>query len=130
MTGLLLTAVSGELQGELFAFPGKTSVVIGRGRECDLRLADVTVSRRHCSLDIVPAGVWVRDLESLNGTFVNGLRLRHPGREVEPCLSCRRLIDGDELSLGENAFLVRLIPQEEEAANPVFATEPLVAAVA
>ena len=49
--------------------------LVGSGPACAIRLADATVSRRHCELDLVEAGVRVRDLGSRNGTFVDGVRV-------------------------------------------------------
>lgn len=50
-------------------------LLIGRGDDCDLVLADTHVSRRHSSLSVVDGAVWLRDLASANGTFVNGERV-------------------------------------------------------
>ena len=49
-------------------------VVIGRSRECDLQLADANVSRRHAELRQEGATYWIVDLDSTNGTAVNGRR--------------------------------------------------------
>jgi len=51
-------------------------VVIGRSRSCDVTIAAPYVSQRHAK---VVAGVAVIDLESTNGTFISGERLRHGG---------------------------------------------------
>jgi len=50
-------------------------VLVGQGPACELRLADREVSRRHASLELVPGGVRIRDLESKNGTFVGSVRV-------------------------------------------------------
>jgi hypothetical protein len=64
-------------------------LVIGRSSGCQLVLADDTVSRRHAEL-FVEEGRWLlRDLDSSNGTWVNGRRIVEA--EVRP---------GDELHLG------------------------------
>ncbi len=49
--------------------------LVGSGPACAICLVDATVSRRHCELDLVEAGVRVRDLGSRNGTFVDGVRV-------------------------------------------------------
>jgi DNA-binding NtrC family response regulator len=48
-------------------------IVIGTHPSCDLALADEAVSRFHCELAIVDGHVIIADLESTNGTFVDGL---------------------------------------------------------
>jgi ABC-type multidrug transport system ATPase subunit/ABC-type multidrug transport system permease subunit len=57
------------------------SWVIGSGPASDLRVAEPTVSGRHCRLSRKGAGFTVEDLGSTNGTFVNGKRLT-PGEPV------------------------------------------------
>jgi hypothetical protein len=49
---------------------------IGRDTSCDLALADMTVSRRHAQLERTTGGWLLTDLESTNGTRVNGWRVR------------------------------------------------------
>jgi hypothetical protein len=49
---------------------------IGRDASCDLAIADMTVSRRHAQLERTPEGWLLSDLESTNGTRVNGWRVR------------------------------------------------------
>jgi hypothetical protein len=62
---------------------------IGRGDDNDVVLADPSVSRAHAEIETDAAGPLVRDLESTNGTAVNGRRIR-----------AERLRDGDELAFG------------------------------
>ena len=49
---------------------------IGRDASCDLAIADMTVSRLHAQLERTPDGWLLSDLESTNGTRVNGWRVR------------------------------------------------------
>ena len=59
----------GALQPEA----GRT--LIGRSPECEIFLDDVTVSRRHAELERVGDMFTIRDLGSLNGTYVNRRRI-------------------------------------------------------
>jgi|HubBroStandDraft_3_1064219.scaffolds.fasta_scaffold57092_2 adenylate cyclase len=66
--------------------PGRV-LVVGRAEDCDLPLADSTVSRRHAELEAAgAAGLRVRDLGSSNGTFLDGQRvdegLARPGCRI------------------------------------------------
>jgi len=54
----------------------KGSIVIGRSKDCDIRLADPNVSRRHAELRQEGAAYWILDLGSTNGLTVNGRRQR------------------------------------------------------
>ena len=49
---------------------------IGRDASCDLAISDMTVSRQHAQLERTPDGWLLSDLESTNGTRVNGWRVR------------------------------------------------------
>jgi two-component system response regulator AtoC len=59
----------------LFHLPRNGSIVIGRGDEADLSLADEAVSRRHARVVVSSGEVRVTDLDSHNGTRVNGERI-------------------------------------------------------
>jgi two-component system, NtrC family, response regulator GlrR len=50
-------------------------VVVGTDADCDLRLADAAVSRRQFEVRLTPGGHVLRDLESTNGTVVEGMRV-------------------------------------------------------
>jgi FhaA, N-terminal domain/FHA domain len=66
-----------------------TRVVLGRSRACDVRVNDLNVSRRHAELRQEGATYWIVDLDSMNGTVVNGQRVER-----------ERLRDGDTITLG------------------------------
>lgn len=67
-------------------------VVIGRGKDCNLRVLSNDVSRRHCQLVIGESGVAVRDLGSGNGTLINS-QITEPNVDTE-------LISGDLIQIG------------------------------
>jgi hypothetical protein len=73
------------------------SVVLGRSREADIRVADVNVSRRHAEVRQEGAGYWVVDLGSTNGLEVNGKRTERA-----------RLRDGDRILLGATEIVFGL----------------------
>jgi pSer/pThr/pTyr-binding forkhead associated (FHA) protein len=56
-------------------YPIKPEMVLGRQAECDLQLTEGHASRRHAKLLLEQDGVWVEDLNSANGTFVNGTKV-------------------------------------------------------
>lgn len=68
---------------------GEDPITIGRLPECDVPVADPNVSRRHAEVRRLGNGFVVVDLESTNGTRVNGAGVRE-----------RPLADGDEITVG------------------------------
>jgi len=73
--------------------------ILGRGHECDISVPVGFISRRHCRFVLRSDEVCVQDLESLNGTFVNG----RPVNRLTP------LQHGDELRLGPLAYRVAVL---------------------
>jgi hypothetical protein len=88
--GPSLAVRAGGPAGEVFT-RGEGSVSVGRSPEKDIFLDDITVSRDHAELRVLAGGVVLRDLGSLNGTYVN--RHRIASEQV--------LEDGDELQIGK-----------------------------
>jgi pSer/pThr/pTyr-binding forkhead associated (FHA) protein len=70
------------------------SVVLGRSREADVRIADVNVSRRHAELRQEGATYWIVDLGSTNGIEVNGKRTDRA-----------RVRDGDRITIGSTEIV-------------------------
>ncbi len=85
----LVVRAGGGRAGDVFE-PAGDRTVIGRSPECDIFLDDVTVSRRHAELLREGERFRIRDLGSLNGTFVNRHRIEETTLE-----------DDDELQIGK-----------------------------
>jgi predicted component of type VI protein secretion system len=69
-----LIVASGKSAGRAISIK-RSKLLVGRAEECDVRPLSEEVSRRHCSVVVEPPAVWVEDLGSRNGTFVNGERI-------------------------------------------------------
>lgn len=63
---------NGKHKGRKITLPDK-EVVLGRDEDCYIRLTSTEVSRKHCALRPSPRGLLVRDMQSQNGTQVNGV---------------------------------------------------------
>jgi hypothetical protein len=85
----LVIRAGGGRAGETFAVAGER-MAIGRTPEAEVFLDDVTVSRNHALLVRRRDGLYIDDLGSLNGTYVNRRRIES-----------HRLADGDELQIGK-----------------------------
>ena len=83
-------------QGDEFAL-NSAPLTLGRGGQNDLVLGgDEFASARHARIEVRGDGAWVQDLESTNGTFVNGSRVA----------GAQRLDAGDVLRVGETDLRV------------------------
>ena len=100
-----LVALAGPLKDSSFALPAG-ALSIGRDAANVLAISDPSVSRRHCVIRRDGNDFKVSDLESRNGTLVNG----SPVRE-------QVLRHGDQLSVGDSLF-VFLIQETEEGTLP------------
>ena len=72
----------------------KASVVIGRSKDCDIRVSDPNVSRRHAEVRQEGSTYWVVDLGSTNGISVNGHALKRA-----------KLDDDDRITLGSTELV-------------------------
>ena len=103
---LLLQVIDGPDQGRVLPLPEEEPQLIGRSSEA-LPSTDTSISRRHAELT-PDAGIWfVRDLDSANGTFVNG-GLISDRTALQP---------GDEVRCGGSTF--RLIDAHRDVGGPI-----------
>jgi pSer/pThr/pTyr-binding forkhead associated (FHA) protein len=101
-----------------YVFHGHERCIIGRAEDCDIRLPSddehMGISRHHCVLEIDPPRAFISDLGSMNGTFVNGVKIGPPRKVFD---QTRRpelvkataddkteLKDGDQVHLGRTAL--------------------------
>jgi pSer/pThr/pTyr-binding forkhead associated (FHA) protein len=68
----------------------RSNVSIGRSKDSDIFLDDVTVSRSHAKIFSTDLGIEISDLGSLNGTYVNN-----------ELLAGKKLVSGDEIQIGK-----------------------------
>lgn len=99
MARLVLQTAEGQQVVEL-----RQTNTLGRHPSNTIQLLDKIVSKEHCVIELRGSTFFLRDLGSLNGTFVN--------RERVPTEGIRELADGDEISLGQTKA------RFEEGASP------------
>ncbi len=79
----------------------KRRAVIGRSRDADIQVADANVSRRHAEVRQEGSAYWVVDLDSTNGTEVNGRRLKRA-----------KLRPGDTITVGATELVFKVEAEE------------------
>lgn len=100
---LVLTVIQGPDKGKKFELPANEPQLIGRSSEA-LPNSDNAMSRRHAELTPDEGAWYIRDLQSQNGTYVNGLRISDR----------TRLRPGDQIRVGQTL----LVFGKTEAADP------------
>lgn len=94
---LSLKVAQGVHEGKLIPVP-LAQFLIGREESCQLRPASPAVSKRHCAIQIRSNKVYVRDIGSTNGTFINDQQIT---QEVE-------VQHGDRLKVGPLEFIIQI----------------------
>jgi hypothetical protein len=85
---------SGPIPGSSY-YLDKPEVNMGRDLANDIPVPDAEISRRHARFIVKADGVYIEDLGSTNGTFLNGVRLSAP----------KRLSNGDLVTLAESTVM-------------------------
>jgi hypothetical protein len=107
----MLLMVEGPWPGQRI-FIDQPVLLLGRDEQCDVVIADRQVSRHHARIHLEGDRYVLEDMESKNGTFVNGQELHEP----------HLLQDGDEIQI---AFCCKLTFVGAEATAPVIFDEQL-----
>ena len=104
-----LVARDGPLKGSVFVL-GDAEFSVGRNPSNRLSVSDPSISRQHCIIALQAGQYQIRDLESRNGTFVNGVPVHE-----------RALADGDQIQIGNSLllFLAEDEPAAPSAAPPL-----------
>lgn len=112
-----LQAITGEFTGQEISID--RDMLVGRHQDADLLLQAAEISRRHAALLLKDQLLWVQDLNSSNGTFINDIRIEQE----------KQLHDGDIVQFASFKFSV-LAPAQENSDLPEIEAEPVQAAPA
>ncbi len=93
--GVSIVVIKGRDIGRSIALD-KAEVVVGRSRDADVQLDDHVISRRQCRFAFREGHVYVEDLDSACGTYVDGAKVRSAP-----------LRDGQNVMIGDTIVLVR-----------------------
>ncbi|MEP6850481.1 MAG: FHA domain-containing serine/threonine-protein kinase [Acidobacteriota bacterium] len=103
-----LHVVAGPQTGRVFTFDQHDTFMIGRSEDAQFCLPhDRFFSRHHCILEIAPPQCFLRDLGSLNGTYVNGIKVE-----------TAHLKNGDRIQGGETVLEVEVASDNAEMGPP------------
>ena len=91
-----------EINGNKYLLT-KDKTVIGRSSECDIRIEDLGISRKHLEIDITDNGVIARDLGSTNGTYVEGHQV-----------PAATLLDGNTITIGRTRIYYWASAQDQQ----------------
>lgn len=109
----LVTMRTGPASGQ--SFPLEEESTVGRDLACEIPLSDPEISRRHARFFIREGNVYVEDLGSTNGTFLNGERIATP----------QQLRKGDVITLGESVAMVFDRVDTDAGTAAAFTTPPI-----
>src|SRR6185436_3914818 len=97
-----LRFISGKYQGGEFPLRQNREIIIGRSSDLDMVLVEDMVSRKHAKITTTDDEIYIQDLGSTNGTFVNGEKVTRS-----------RLQEGDRVLVGTSIIkMVSVDPQQ------------------
>jgi tRNA A-37 threonylcarbamoyl transferase component Bud32 len=109
-----IKVIEGPEQGKIFSFDTRERVLVGRASSAHLCLNDPSLAEHHLMLDMNPPSVFLLDLRSQSGTFLNDEQ--SPVRESI-------LQDGDRIRCGGTTLQVQVeqpqIPAHEQLTQPI-----------
>src|SRR5277367_6567957 len=91
----VLRFISGKYQGGEFPIATDKQILVGRSSDLDMVLVEDMVSRKHARIAMQGEQIWIEDLGSTNGTFVNGEKIKRA-----------RLKEGDRVLIGTSILKV------------------------
>ncbi len=91
----VLRFISGKYQGGEFPIVPEKQIIVGRSSDLDMVLVEDMVSRKHARIAMQGDQIWIEDLGSTNGTFVNGEKIKRA-----------RLKEGDRVLIGTSILKV------------------------
>lgn len=97
-----LRFISGKYQGGEFPLRMNREIIIGRSSDLDMVLVEDMVSRRHAKIETAAGDVYIEDLGSTNGTFVNGEKIQRS-----------RLQEGDRILVGTS--IIKMVTADPAA---------------
>ncbi len=102
-SGYVLKFISGKYQGGEFPLEMDSEIIIGRSSELSMVLVEDMVSRQHSRITTHGSEIYIEDLGSTNGTFVNGEKITR-----------KRIKEGDRILVGTSIIKLVAVGSEED----------------
>lgn len=99
---LIITDRAGQVKEVEWNVEG--SIFIGRSEMCNIFFDDDRLSRQHFAIEVTKVACYIEDLETTNGTFVNGVRLN----------TRRMLLNNDVITAGRERIVFQTVAEQEE----------------
>lgn len=110
-----LRFISGKYQGGEFPLRMNREIIIGRSSDLDMVLVEDMVSRKHAKIETTEGDVYIQDLGSTNGTFVNGEKVTRT-----------KLSEGDRILVGTSIIkMVAVDPADDSHGSEAEARQRL-----
>lgn len=90
MTLYSLHVIKGPEQGKVYPLEGD-KITIGRDSSCEISIDDPAVSRHHAKVTFRGSNLTLEDLGSVNGTFINGVRINSDSLMVNDCMTLGKI---------------------------------------
>ncbi len=113
-TNYALRFISGKYQGGEFPLAEDREFIVGRASDLDMVLVEDMVSRKHATISTRSGQVTIADMDSTNGTFVNGEKIRKT-----------RLKEGDRILIGTS--ILKVVAATKATISPSEARQHLAA---
>lgn len=101
-----LRFISGKYQGGEFPLYADREILVGRSSDLDMVLVEDMVSRKHAKITVTGDEIFIQDLGSTNGSFVNGEKIRRA-----------KLTVGDRILIGTSIIKVVFVDADGAEAN-------------
>jgi hypothetical protein len=102
-----LRFISGKYQGGEFPLYPDREILVGRSSDLDMVLVEDMVSRKHAKITVTGDDIFIQDLGSTNGSFVNGEKIRRAKLKI-----------GDRILIGTSIIKVVSVDSDGSDANP------------
>ena len=109
----VLRFISGKYQGGEFPIVNDKPIIVGRSSDLDMVLVEDMVSRKHARITMQQDQIWIEDLGSTNGSFVNGEKIKRTN-----------LKEGDRVLIGTSILKVIVTDPSNGAVRRPVAEQP------